>query len=131
MWPTLLTKVMTRLILGDFCLKKPWKAIFYKFVDKSLFTLGHVTKFVYKTHDKIYARFMQELYKAIYALKRLTRWFQLFVYKSLFTLVGQMTKIWLQKSWQEFTRRFMPWKCLQGDFEQKFQQYNNNNNLNS
>ena len=35
------------------------KTIFYKFVDKNLFTLGHVTKFVYKSHDKIYARIIQ------------------------------------------------------------------------
>ena len=55
-------------MLGGLYLEKAYKAIFYKFVYKSLFTLGHVTKFVYKSNDKYY------------------------------------------------TRRFMPWKGLQGDF---------------
>ena len=47
---------MTRIMLGDLYLEKAYKAIFCKFVYKSLFTLGHVTKFVYKSSDKNYTR---------------------------------------------------------------------------
>ena len=56
---------------------------------------------------------------------------QLFVYKHLFILLGHMTHFVYKSHGKNYTRRFMPWKRLQGDFEQKFQQqqqqYNNNN----
>ena len=64
------------IIQGDLCLEKPFelaaKTNFRQkqlFVYKNLFTLlGHMTNFVYQ-------KSWQELYKAIYALKRLTRRF--------------------------------------------------------
>ena len=71
-WPILFTKNMTRIILGYLCLELTVKTNYCQkqlFVYKTLFTLlGHMTNFVYKSHDKNY------------------------------------------------TRRFMPWKGLQGDF---------------
>ena len=47
----------------------------------------------------------------IYTLKRLTRWF----FRSLFTL-GHVTKFVYKSNDKNYTRRFMPWKGLQGDF---------------
>ena len=59
-WPILFTKVMTRTILGDLCLELAAKTNFRQkqlFVYKNLFTLlGHMTNFVYKSHDKNYTR---------------------------------------------------------------------------
>ena len=41
---------------------------------------------------------------------------QLFVYKTLFTLLGHMTNFVYKSHDKNYTRRFMPWKGLQGDF---------------
>ena len=47
---------------------------------------------------------------------------QLFVYKTLFTLLGHMTNFVYKSHDKNYTRRFMPWKGLQGDFSLNFQQ---------
>ena len=41
---------------------------------------------------------------------------QLFVYESLFTLLGHMTNFVRKNPDKYYTRRFVPWKALQGDF---------------
>ena len=80
-WPILFAKFITIIILGNLCLELAVKTNYRQkqlFVYKTLFTLlGHMTNFVYKSHDKNY------------------------------------------------TRRFMPWKGLQGDFSLNFQQQYN------
>ena len=47
------SKIMTRIILGDLCLEKAFTSLFTKIC---LHTLGHVTKFVYKSNDESYTR---------------------------------------------------------------------------
>ena len=59
------------------------------------------------------------------AVKTIYRQKQLFVYKTLFTLHGDMTTFVYKSRDKNYTRRFMPLKGLQGDFEQKFQQQYN------
>ena len=57
-WPILFTKTMTWFILGNLCLELAVKTNYRQnqlFVYKTLFTLlGHMTNFVYKSHDTNY-----------------------------------------------------------------------------
>ena len=58
------------------------------------------------------------------AVKTIYRQKQLFVYKTLFTLHGDMTTFVYKSRDKNYTRRFMPLKCLQCHTRLDVQQHN-------